>query len=578
MLEHCYNILKDHQGWLDVEMPTFYKTQRQKKSKTFETTSGSASDGINLNDEADEAVEETQEVRLMGRDQTKAKKKSPGSSRGGSSSFVDLVANKFLNIKQKKIGKEACPDGRDARIEGTSGWKAIPDGRHVRMEGTSGWKGRQMERTSGWKARPDGRHVRMEGTPGWKGRLDERHTALTIRLLGTSLLPSGKSPSQIILAPSFYKKDGNLEGATNFFRHSQGTSGIVVMYENSSTLGHVIGEFINKHGELVVIEKDLSLTTPKKQLYRLKFNPDMLQPALPSLSSITMIWTSGRLILPEVLELNKNDRIVPINSFEFISQRFNIKMEKKKIKYRQLLSFGDITRETNDVQYVNEMQILSGVSKQEFDSCLLNLTLDVVAVAVAVAVVKVEEIEEQSGSQMNVEKLRKMASVVRTGRKGSMRSFSSFWEDDFLKADDAFIHSILTCSWFQDGRISYEEFQVIIKTGTAWRKASLGSSKVYVANDTSLRATGEPLIERKHETVAILKSRLEAFDRQSIVMNLLLKFTVRINQIAILHSAETDKEGNASVTYILGHLEKAKLTPKVFDKQPAPDEISHVQM
>ncbi|GKB15396.1 DNA polymerase alpha subunit B [Tanacetum coccineum] len=89
-LEHCYNVLKDHQGWLDVEMPTFYKIQGRKKSKTSETTSGSVSSGINLNDEADEDVEETQDVRPMGRDQSKAKKKSVGFSRRGSSSFVDL--------------------------------------------------------------------------------------------------------------------------------------------------------------------------------------------------------------------------------------------------------------------------------------------------------------------------------------------------------------------------------------------------------------------------------------------------------------------------------------------------------
>ncbi|GJU58727.1 hypothetical protein Tco_1236493 [Tanacetum coccineum] len=41
----------------------------------------------------------------MGRDRAKAKKKAAGSSRGGSSSFVDLVADKFFNKKQKK-GKE----------------------------------------------------------------------------------------------------------------------------------------------------------------------------------------------------------------------------------------------------------------------------------------------------------------------------------------------------------------------------------------------------------------------------------------------------------------------------------------
>nr|GEW56118.1 hypothetical protein [Tanacetum cinerariifolium] len=102
-LEHCYNILKDRQGWLDVEMPSFYKnTIGRKKSKTSETTSGSASGGFNLNNEADESEEETQELRPMVRDRANAKKKSPASSREGSSSFVDLVADKFLNIKKKK--------------------------------------------------------------------------------------------------------------------------------------------------------------------------------------------------------------------------------------------------------------------------------------------------------------------------------------------------------------------------------------------------------------------------------------------------------------------------------------------
>ncbi|GJX85791.1 hypothetical protein Tco_0336565 [Tanacetum coccineum] len=77
-LEHCYNILKDHP----------------------------ASGGLNLNEEADEDVEETQEFRPMGRDRAKAKKKVAGSSRRGSSSFVDLVADKFFNIKQKKWRKK----------------------------------------------------------------------------------------------------------------------------------------------------------------------------------------------------------------------------------------------------------------------------------------------------------------------------------------------------------------------------------------------------------------------------------------------------------------------------------------
>nr|GEY66897.1 hypothetical protein [Tanacetum cinerariifolium] len=65
-LEHCYNILKDHQ---------------------------------------DKAEEETQEVRPPGCDQSKAKKKSAASSHGKSSSFVDLVADKFLNIKKDKWNK-----------------------------------------------------------------------------------------------------------------------------------------------------------------------------------------------------------------------------------------------------------------------------------------------------------------------------------------------------------------------------------------------------------------------------------------------------------------------------------------
>nr|GEV47086.1 hypothetical protein [Tanacetum cinerariifolium] len=89
-LEHCYNILQDHPCWKDVEMPYFYQTRGRKKSKTSETTSGSASGGLNLNGEADEAVEETQEFRPMGCDRAKAKKKAAGSSCGGSSSFIDL--------------------------------------------------------------------------------------------------------------------------------------------------------------------------------------------------------------------------------------------------------------------------------------------------------------------------------------------------------------------------------------------------------------------------------------------------------------------------------------------------------
>ncbi|GKB97195.1 hypothetical protein Tco_0983332 [Tanacetum coccineum] len=91
-------LCQDHPGWTEVKMPHFFKIQGRKRSKTSETTSGSASGGINLNEEADEAVQETQEFRPMGRDRAKAKKKAAGSS----SSIVDLVADKFYNMKQKK--------------------------------------------------------------------------------------------------------------------------------------------------------------------------------------------------------------------------------------------------------------------------------------------------------------------------------------------------------------------------------------------------------------------------------------------------------------------------------------------
>lgn len=47
-LSNCYAILKDHQGWQDIEVPKFSETQRRKKSKNSETTLGSASGVINL--------------------------------------------------------------------------------------------------------------------------------------------------------------------------------------------------------------------------------------------------------------------------------------------------------------------------------------------------------------------------------------------------------------------------------------------------------------------------------------------------------------------------------------------------
>ncbi|GJZ68750.1 replication protein A 70 kDa DNA-binding subunit C-like protein [Tanacetum coccineum] len=82
--------------------------------KTSETTPGSASDGINVHEEADEAVQETQEFRPMGRDRAKAKIKAVGSS----SSIVDLVADKYdLNVAlcQDELG--TLPEKLKTQIE-----------------------------------------------------------------------------------------------------------------------------------------------------------------------------------------------------------------------------------------------------------------------------------------------------------------------------------------------------------------------------------------------------------------------------------------------------------------------------
>ncbi|GJU73935.1 hypothetical protein Tco_1265340 [Tanacetum coccineum] len=96
---------KEAKGFWEAVIRYFEKetgsTRGAKKVKTSKTTSGSASGGINLNEEADEAVQETQEFRPMGCDRVKAKKKTAGSS----SSIVDLVADKFYNMKQKKKRK-----------------------------------------------------------------------------------------------------------------------------------------------------------------------------------------------------------------------------------------------------------------------------------------------------------------------------------------------------------------------------------------------------------------------------------------------------------------------------------------
>nr|GFA03320.1 hypothetical protein [Tanacetum cinerariifolium] len=79
MLEHWYNILKDHPGWKDVEMPYFTKLRGEKSLRLLKP--------------------------LRGQHLVVAKKKAAGSSHGGYSSFVDLVADKFYIMKQK-IGKE----------------------------------------------------------------------------------------------------------------------------------------------------------------------------------------------------------------------------------------------------------------------------------------------------------------------------------------------------------------------------------------------------------------------------------------------------------------------------------------
>ncbi|GJY82010.1 hypothetical protein Tco_0494761 [Tanacetum coccineum] len=85
-----------------------FKTPRGEKSPRFlkPPRGQHASGGFNLNNEADESKEEIQEKQAMGRDRAKAKmKKSSASSREGSSSFVDLIADKFLNMKKEKWGK-----------------------------------------------------------------------------------------------------------------------------------------------------------------------------------------------------------------------------------------------------------------------------------------------------------------------------------------------------------------------------------------------------------------------------------------------------------------------------------------
>ncbi|GKA89542.1 hypothetical protein Tco_0811354 [Tanacetum coccineum] len=87
------------------EITKLVQREGAKKSKTSETISGSASGCFNLNNKANEYEEEAREHRPMGHDALKAKKKSPASSREGSSSFVDFVAEKYLGIKSIKWEK-----------------------------------------------------------------------------------------------------------------------------------------------------------------------------------------------------------------------------------------------------------------------------------------------------------------------------------------------------------------------------------------------------------------------------------------------------------------------------------------
>ncbi|GKE94425.1 hypothetical protein Tco_1579280, partial [Tanacetum coccineum] len=103
-LELCWQILKDHSAWKQVEMPSFYSKQNasSKKAKTSKTTSCSGQGGLNLNEEANGYGEEVWEVRSIGRD--RAKKKTSSSSHSEASSaagggIVDIVAGKWKSLK-----------------------------------------------------------------------------------------------------------------------------------------------------------------------------------------------------------------------------------------------------------------------------------------------------------------------------------------------------------------------------------------------------------------------------------------------------------------------------------------------
>nr|GEW26941.1 hypothetical protein [Tanacetum cinerariifolium] len=110
-LEPCWQILKEHLAWKQIEMPAIYAKQNPggKKAKTFETTSCSAQGGLNFNDDdAAGSDEEVREVRPMGRDQARKKKSSTSSCSEASSAaggcIVEMVADKCKSYRLEKLG------------------------------------------------------------------------------------------------------------------------------------------------------------------------------------------------------------------------------------------------------------------------------------------------------------------------------------------------------------------------------------------------------------------------------------------------------------------------------------------
>lgn len=103
-LEQCWEILREHLAWKEVEMPAFQKPKKgRKKSKTSETTSDG---GFNLNEETCKSEEETREERPIGCDQSKKNKKKSSTSDQFKASFTNMVADKFVNLKSLKWGKK----------------------------------------------------------------------------------------------------------------------------------------------------------------------------------------------------------------------------------------------------------------------------------------------------------------------------------------------------------------------------------------------------------------------------------------------------------------------------------------